>query len=114
MNNFLSQSWAVRFMVIAIGCVAIVAGMHTIASILNPIFIAVLFAVLFDIPRSWLKRRGMSTGLAMTITILGALLVTLLFFFLIGSRVRIPAAVDELDPQLLMEQLVIHDEFDHV
>ena len=81
MNNLLSPSWAVRFMVVAIGCVVILAGMRAIASILNPIFIAILFAVLFDIPRSWLIRRGMSTGLALTVTILGALLVTLIFSF---------------------------------
>ena len=105
MNDFLAQSWAVRFMVIAIGCVAIVAGMHTIAAILNPIFIAVLFAVMFDIPRSWLIKRGMSSGLAMTITILGALLLTLVFLMLMGRRLldisaTLPAYQQQLQIQL--------------
>jgi predicted PurR-regulated permease PerM len=105
MNNFLDQSWAIRFMVVVIGCVAIVAGMHAIASILNPIFIAVLFAVLFDMPRSWLIRRGMSAGMALGLTILGALLITVLFLFLIGNSMlnlsaSLPAYQEQLQSQL--------------
>ena len=105
MNNFLAQSWAVRFMIIAVGIVAIVAGMRATASIINPIFIAVLFAVLFDLPRSWLIRRGMSSGLALGVTILGTLLVILVFLFLIGSSLlnlsaSLPAFEQQLQTQL--------------
>lgn len=60
MNHSLAQSQIARFMVIAVGVIAIVAAMRAISSILNPIFLAALFAVLFDIPRSWLIKRGMS------------------------------------------------------
>ena len=101
MNNLFAQNWAVRFMLIAVGCVAIVAGMHAIASILNPIFIAVLFAVLFDMPRSWMVRRGMSEGRALVVTILGALVVTLLFLFLIGTTVlNLSASLPEFQEQI--------------
>ena len=85
MNNFLAQSQVARFMVIVLGCIAIVAAMYVTASILNPIFIAALFAVVFDIPRSWLIRRGMSPGQALTVTILGTLLLTLIFLIFMGS-----------------------------
>ena len=37
MNNFLAQSQVARFMVIVVGCVAIVAAMRATASILTPI-----------------------------------------------------------------------------
>jgi len=105
MNNALAQSGIVRFMLIAIGCVAIVAGMHAIASILNPIFIAVLFTVLLDIPRSWLRKRRVSNGLALAATILGALLVTLLLLLPIGTAVlnlsaSLPAYQEQLYAQL--------------
>ncbi len=101
MNNFLTQSGAVRFMVIVIGCVALVAGMRATASILNPIFIAVLFAVVFDIPRSWMVRRGMSGGLALTVTVLGTLLVSLLLLFIMGTTaLNLSASLPTLEQQL--------------
>lgn len=87
MKDLFAQAWVVRFMVIATGCVAIVAGMHAIASILNPIFIAILLAVILDIPRSGLKRWGMSDGLALAVIVLGALLVTLLLALFLGNTV---------------------------
>ncbi len=105
MNNFPAQSLAVRFMVICIGCVALVGGMYAIASILNPIFIAVLFAVLFDIPRAWLIRRGMSTGMALLITILITLLIAILFLILMGNTLlglsaTIPAYQQQIQTNL--------------
>lgn len=105
MNQPLEPSLAVRFMVIATGCVVIVAGMHAIAAILNPIFIGILFAVLLDVPRSWLKRKGMSDRLALAVTISGALLLTAIFFFPIGTAVQnlsasLPAYQQQLHIQL--------------
>ncbi len=101
MNNFLSQSQVARFMIIALGCIAIVAAMYAISSILNPIFIAVLFAVLFDIPRAWLVKRGMSKGQALTVTILGALLITLLFIVLMaGTFINLTASLPDYQQQI--------------
>jgi predicted PurR-regulated permease PerM len=72
---------------------------------LNPIFIAVLFAVLFDIPRAWMVKRGMSHGKALLITILSALLITLIFLvFLTSTFINLTASLPEfekdLEPQL--------------
>ena len=100
-NNVLSQSEIARFMVIIVGVVAIVASMRAIASILNPILIAVLFAVLFDIPRAWLVKRGMSRGKALLVTILGALLVTLILIVLMASAfLDLTASLPEYQQQL--------------
>jgi predicted PurR-regulated permease PerM len=100
-NNFLAQSQVARFMVIALGCIAIVAAMKATASILNPIFIAVLFAVLFDIPRAWLVKRGMSHGKALLVTILATLLITLVFLvFLASTFLNLTASLPDLSEQL--------------
>jgi AI-2 transport protein TqsA len=94
MNHFLAQSQVARFMVIALGCIAIVAAMQAIASILNPIFIAALFAVLFDIPRSWLIKRGMSPNVALLVTILGTLVITLIFIVVMaGTFINLTASL---------------------
>jgi len=105
MNNSFFHSPVLRLMIIA-ACVVIVAsGMRAIASILNPIFVAVLFAVLFSIPMSWLKARGMSSGLAMGLTLLGVLLVTVVFIFMIGNALlnlnaNLPLYQEQLQTQL--------------
>ena len=104
MNDALAQTSAARFMVVAVGCVAIVTAMHAIAPILNPIFVAVLFAVLLDVPRSWLERRGMSKALAFSVTIFGALLVTLLSFYPLGrSVVSLSASLPDYQQQLQVQ-----------
>jgi len=88
-------------MVIALGVVAIITAMKATASILNPIFVAVLFAVLFDIPRVWLIKRGMSPGKALLVTILGALLITLIFLvFLAITFINLSASLPEFRQQL--------------
>lgn len=84
MNDMLFQLHVIRLMVIAASTVAILAGMHAIASILNPVFVAVLFAVLFSIPMSWLKKRGMAAGPALGVTLLVVLVVVILFVMLMG------------------------------
>lgn len=105
MNHVFSQSQVARFMLIAIGAIAIVAAMRAIAPILNPIFIAVLFVVLFDVPRAWLIKRGMSHGVALAITIVGAILLTLLFLIIMGRAfLNLSASLPEYQ-QLLQIQL---------
>lgn len=105
MSDTLIQSQVVRLMVISASTVAILAGMHVIASILNPIFVAVLFAVLFSIPMSWLKRRGMSGGAALGVTLLVVLVVVVLFILVLGQtflslRANLPAYQAQLQTQL--------------
>jgi predicted PurR-regulated permease PerM len=101
MNHILAQSQVARFMVIALGCIAIVAAMQAISSILNPIFLAVLFAVLFDIPRSWLIKRGMSHNMALLVTILGTLLATIIFIVLMaGTFLNLTASLPDYQQQI--------------
>ena len=105
MNSDFFRAPVLRLMVIAASAVAILAGMHTIASILNPIFVAVLFAVLFSIPLSWLKSRGMSAGMALTITLLAVLVVAVLFLVFMGRTIlnlsaNLPAYQQQLQTQL--------------
>ncbi len=101
MNNVLSQSQIARFMIIVLGVIGIIAGMKATASILNPIFVAVLFAVLFDIPRAWLVKRGMAPGRALLITILVALVITLIFLvFLTSTFINLTASLPEFGQQL--------------
>jgi predicted PurR-regulated permease PerM len=101
MTHFLGQSQVARFMVIALGCIAIVAAMQAISSILNPIFLAVLFAVLFDIPRSWLIKRGMSHNMALLVTILGTLLVTIIFIVVMaGTFINLTASLADYQQQI--------------
>jgi predicted PurR-regulated permease PerM len=101
MNNVLAQSQIARFMIIALGVIAIVASMKAIASILNPIFVAVLFAVLFDIPRAWMVKRGVAPGKALLITILGALIITLIFLvFLTGTFINLAGSLPEFEQQI--------------
>lgn len=84
MSDNLAQAYVVRLMVIAASAVAILAGVYAISSILNPIFVATLFAVLFSIPMAWLKSRGMADGAALGLTLLGVLVVVVLFLVVIG------------------------------
>ena len=105
MKDIIAQSIAMHFVMIAAGCVVITAGIHAIAPILNPIFIAILFAVVFEIPRSWLTRRGMSAGLAMTVVVFGSVLITLLLMLFIGgaamnASASLPAYQQQIQTQL--------------
>ncbi len=101
MSNVFSQSQISRFMVIVLGSIAIVAAMRVTASILNPIFAAVLFAVLFDIPRSWLIRRGISPGKALAITILFIFVVMLIFLvFMTYTFINLSADLPEYQQQI--------------
>ncbi|HRV96078.1 MAG TPA: AI-2E family transporter [Anaerolineae bacterium] len=104
MNHVFAQSQVARFMLIAIGAIAIVAAMRAISPILNPVFIAVLFVVLFDVPRSWLIKRGMSQGGALAVTIVGAILLTLLFLIIMGRTfLNLTASLPEYQQQLQIQ-----------
>lgn len=101
MNHFLSQSQVARFMVIALGCIAIVAAMYAASAFLNPIFIAILFAVILDIPRSSMVKRGMSQGKALLVTILGTLLLVVIATIFLGiSFINLTASLPEYQEEI--------------
>jgi predicted PurR-regulated permease PerM len=88
-------------MIIVVGCIAIVAAMYVTSSILTPILLGALFAVVFDIPRSWLIRRGMSQGRALAVTILGTLLLALIAIVFLGiTFVNLSASLPEFQQQI--------------
>ena len=104
MNSCFGQSLAVRFMVIAAACVVLIAGMRAISAVLNPILLAVLFAVALDIPRAWLRRRGLTPGLVSAVTISGALILTLLLTSLVGTTLQnLSAALPTYQHQLQVQ-----------
>lgn len=107
MNSCFAQSSVVRFMIIAIGCITLIAGMRAIAAIINPILLAILFAIALEIPRSWLRRRGLSPKMILTLTILGALVLTFLFISLVGSTLQNLSAALPTYQQQLQSQLAV-------
>jgi predicted PurR-regulated permease PerM len=110
MSDTLIQSHVVRLMVISASAVAVLAGMHAIASILNPIFVAALFAVLFSIPMSWLKKRGMAAGPALGVTLLVVLLVVAVFVMLMGQTLlNLNANLPQYQEQLQMQLQALGD-----
>lgn len=58
------------FLLGAGGLVLLVLGLRTAASILNPIFLALIFAFAFRPLLTWLQRKGLATWLAFLVTIL--------------------------------------------
>jgi len=65
--------------------VIIIAGMRAVASVLNPILMA-LFIVIVSLPLTrWLETRGLGHGIAIAITILVVILTFASVFLLIGS-----------------------------
>jgi predicted PurR-regulated permease PerM len=101
MKQVLSQSQVARFMIIVLGCIGIVAAMYAASDFLNPIFIAVLIAVVFDIPRSWLIKRGMAQGRALAVTILGAFVLMLIFLIILGvTFLNLSASLPEYQAQI--------------
>ncbi len=104
MNSCFAQSMAVRLMVIATGCVVVIAGIRAAAPILNPILLAVLFTVALGIPRSWLIKRGLSRRAIIVLTSVVALVVTMLFISLIGTTIQnLSAALPGYQQQLQIQ-----------
>jgi predicted PurR-regulated permease PerM len=58
------------FLLGAGGLVLLVLGMRTASSILNPFFLALIFAFTFGPLLGWLQKKGLNTGLAFLITIM--------------------------------------------
>jgi predicted PurR-regulated permease PerM len=89
MNMKLKQTQGspiLSFLLGAGGLVLLVLGMRTASGILNPIFLAFIFAFAFQPLLAWLQRKGLATWLAFLITILIVFVgVLAVFFFLIVS-----------------------------
>jgi len=74
------------FLLGAGGLVLLVLGMRTASGILNPIFLAFIFAFAFQPILSWLQKKGLASWLALLITILivFAAVLAIVFFLVVA------------------------------
>ena len=63
------QSSTTRLMITVACSVVIIAGMRAAQSIIVPFLLSVFLAVICSIPLLFLKRKGISTGIAVTIVL---------------------------------------------
>ena len=68
--------------------IIIVAGIQAIASIINPILLAVFLSSLCAPLLYWLQRRGVPNGLAVAAIVLGLLMVTILLMIFVGRSLN--------------------------
>jgi AI-2 transport protein TqsA len=73
--------------IVALAATVVLVGIHLSAPILNPILFAVVLALLFSPLYSWLRRRGLSTPLALVLMLIfvGAIFAGL--FFTLGASI---------------------------
>src|SRR5215213_8211004 len=87
MKNGLPRPSFFRVIVALAATVVVLVGLRLSAPILNPILFAVVLALLFSPLYSWLRRRGLSTPLALLIMLIfvGAIFAGL--FFTLGASI---------------------------
>ncbi|MCB0164215.1 MAG: AI-2E family transporter [Anaerolineae bacterium] len=84
MNHF-NLTPTLRVMIIAASFVIIVAGVQAATPLLIPFLLAMLFAVIFWPILDGLQKRGLSTAVALTLVILGVVVVSLIFMGLLAA-----------------------------
>ena len=76
-------------LLITVACsIVIIAGMRTAQSIIVPFLLSAFIAVICAGPLLWLKRRGISTGIAIIVVLFGILLIGLIIVVLIGTSLQ--------------------------
>src|SRR5215210_1579910 len=87
LSTTLRQPSFLRVMLVLAATVVVLVGIRLAAPILNPIFFALVLTLLFSPVYSWLKRRGLSSPLALMIMLIlvGAIFVAL--FFILGVSI---------------------------
>ena len=78
LSRYVNQSPSVRFVILVAGAIIILAATYAAASFLVPILLSVLFAVVFWPPLVWLEKRGLSSGLALGVVLLGVVVISLI------------------------------------
>jgi AI-2 transport protein TqsA len=94
-------------LLVAAAFIIIVAGIQAIASIINPILLAVFLSSLCAPLLYWLQRRGVPNGLAVAAIVLGLLLVTILLMIFVGRSLNTLAQQIPLYQERLT-QLIAH------
>jgi AI-2 transport protein TqsA len=83
----LRQSSFLRVMLVLAATVVVLVGLRLGASILNPILFAVVFSLLVSPVYAWLMRRGLPTGLALVIVLIGLTIVFVGLFVILGVSI---------------------------
>ena len=82
------QSPAARFLITAACFVIVVAGMRAAEPIIVPFLLSAFLAVICTSPLFWLKRKGIPTGIAVVIVLLGIMMIGLIMIVLIGTSLQ--------------------------
>jgi AI-2 transport protein TqsA len=83
----LRQPSILRVMLGLAATIVVLVGMRVGAPILNPIFFAVILALLFNPIYSWLGRRGIPKPLALVIMLVGLTILFVGLFFILGISI---------------------------
>lgn len=101
-EKYLSYVGGVRFWIIAIGLIVVLAALKEANSIVNMILLALLFTSISLSPLDWLKKKGVPSTLAIIIIILALLIMVGLTGMVIGSSAnnfvkKMPFYVEKFD-----------------
>ena len=83
----LRQSSFLRVMLVLAATVVVLVGVRLSAPVLNPILFAVVLSLLVSPVYAWLLRRGLPTGLALVLVLVGLTIVFVGLFFLLGASI---------------------------
>ncbi|GAA5315640.1 MAG: AI-2E family transporter [Candidatus Pelagadaptatus aseana] len=76
-----------RFLLFTAAFVIVVAGMKASESILVPFLLSLFIVVIFSPPLTWLKQRGVPSGLALVLVISLVVVIGLIFGAVVGSSI---------------------------
>jgi predicted PurR-regulated permease PerM len=105
LTKYVNQTPSVRFVILTAGAIIILTAIYAASTFLVPILLALIFAVLFWVPLDALQKRGMSSGAALGIVLLGFFVVSIIFLLIIavgiaGFAEQIPVYQERLTEQL--------------
>src|SRR5215212_6599807 len=86
-TNALRQPSFLRVMLVIATTVVVFVGMRLAAPILDPIFFAVVLALLFSPIYAWVRRRGIPTPLALLIMLVGLTILFVGIFLIMGISI---------------------------
>lgn len=77
-----------RFLLVMASFVIVVAGMRAAEAILVPFFLSLFIAVVATPPLMWMNSRGIPSGIAMLLIIVGIVIVSVLVGVIVGSSIN--------------------------
>jgi AI-2 transport protein TqsA len=86
-STTLRQATFSRVMLVLAATVVVLVGIRLAAPVLNPILFAVVLSLLVSPVYAWLRRRGLPTGLALVIMLVGLTIVFVGLFFILGASI---------------------------